>query len=79
MNKLRELIIHKAYVSQLEEDIYKDCLSESMCELLESLHYGYNENCDKLIDNCLYYEQKLKEASDKRKEFSKMSRRLRLK
>jgi hypothetical protein len=79
MNKLRELIIHKAYVSQLEEDIYKDCLSESMCELLESLHYGYNENCDKLIENCLYYEQKLKEASNKRKDFSKMSKRLGLK
>lgn len=79
MNKLREIIAHKARISVLEEEFYSDCLTESACELLEYLHNGYDENCEKLIDNCLYYENKKREAINNKKEFSKICERLGIK
>lgn len=79
MDKLRELIMHRAYISALEEEIYSDCLKDSVCELLDYLHNGYDENCEKLIDNCLYYEKKHEEAINNKIEYSKMVKRLGLK
>lgn len=79
MDKLRKLIVHKMYVSKLEEEFFTDCLNDSLRELLEYLHNGYDENCEKLIDNCLYYEQKCTKATNDKKEFTKMAKRLGLK
>lgn len=79
MDKLRKLILHKVFVSKLEEEIYSDCLVESVRELLEYLHNGYDDNCEKLIDNCLYYENKCTKATNDKIEFTKMAKRLGLK
>ena len=76
MDKLKKLIAHKAYASKLEEELYTDCLNDAVCELLDYLHNGYDENCEKLIDNCLYYKQKQKKAANDKNEYSKMMKRL---
>ena len=79
MNTIREIIVNKLRRSSIEVDIYFDQLNMAVCELLNYLHNGYDENCEKLIDNCLYYENLYTEALKSRNEYFQMAKRLGIK
>lgn len=77
MDKIRELIAHKLYVSDWEVSFYSYCFRESEQELMEYILSGYlDENCEILCNNCVYYRDKLLKAINDYDEYSRLAKRL---